>query len=299
MHRRQRNLQTLRLDGWRMDKEDALSDLLLKETSPIDVSHVTCLQLFVSARWRADWYNMPYLPALRHLELHADTASVIRADGEDTASSTNHQELSQLVLEDVFGGEQDLSRLQSLALRGLDLSDAGILLQSIVMSANLSELTIQACRQATAFLQYCTTEARSSNVPLLPALRTLSIVSAQLERPFCVDAASLNGFLTQIGSLTNMLLSVPILRSNQSAVQGLNHETLVKHATTLEYAYLDIAQHDPDMFLTELAKCNRLTQLAVPFLGRDFAWPRASPAERLSNTVTVQVHSDPLPYQIS
>jgi hypothetical protein len=143
------------------------------------------------------------------------------------------------------------------------------------------------CRNATALLQYCATESADSEAPLFPALRTLNIASPSSDRPFCIEVNALNTFLTCISPLTNLLLSLALVPSSQPTVRGLHAQALTKHAATLEYAYLDVARHDPEAFVKELAKCKQMKQLALPNLGRAFALTRSSPSEMLGGVAMV------------
>jgi len=120
-----------------------LSENLLQEDSFIDVSHVSHLQLFISNKWQAEWFDVPELPALAHLGVHVDTPSILLADGQDVDNPQNHLQLSQYIIGDLFGTDGGFhDKLQSLAIRGLDLQDARTALMPILRSAALTSLTL-------------------------------------------------------------------------------------------------------------------------------------------------------------
>lgn len=264
LHQRQRYLQSLRLDGWRTDTDNCLSENLLQDASTIVVTHVTRLQLFISSKWKAEWFNIPSLPALKRLEIYADLASIIQNDGEFPADDPQqHRELSQVVLEDVFGEEHELSQLEGLGLRGLDLQDAGRLLRSTIGSGSLRSLTIQHCRNVTAFVKHC-----AEDDSLLHGLRSINIVNSTRrdlnDRAFCVDVNQLNLLLQRLDGLERIMLILTALTPNQTTLKGLQAQSLTRHAKTLQYAYLDIARHDADTFINNIAECTKLRQLALP-----------------------------------
>ncbi|TKA60910.1 hypothetical protein B0A55_12581 [Friedmanniomyces simplex] len=247
LHRRQRYLQSLRLDGWRTHRDNCLSENLLQEGSLIDLTHISHLQLFISNKWQADWFHIPELPALTHLEVHVDTPSIIAADGQDTNNPQSHLQLSQLIIEDLFGTDGFHERLQSLGIRGLDLQEAGTVLRPILHSPVLATFTLQQCRNITSLVQCCAEDQLA-----LPSVASFKIASHSAEGPYCLDASPLNALLMWLQGLTHLLLSVTIVTSSQPIIRGLQAKAITQHAETLQYAYLDLARHDPDLFTRRL-----------------------------------------------
>ncbi|KAK0939717.1 hypothetical protein LTR29_008711 [Friedmanniomyces endolithicus] len=282
LHQRQRYLQSLRLDGCRSRTDNCaytivrtcapsypliptdgvgLNENLLQEDSLIDVSHVSRLQIFVSNKWQADWFNIPDLPALTHLEVHVDMPSILRADGEDGDDAQRHLQLSQHIIGDLFGTDGGF-QLQSLAIRGLDLQGASTALMPILRSRALTSLTLQECRHLTSLIQCCADDQGS-----LPCVTTLKIASPSAEESHCLDLGSLNMLLMRLQGLTHLLLSVSGVPSSQATVRGLQAEAVTQHAETLRFAYLDVASQEPNLFIRGLQSCTKLRQLAVASIG--------------------------------
>ncbi|KAK0781283.1 hypothetical protein LTR91_018213 [Friedmanniomyces endolithicus] len=284
LHQRQRCLQSLRLDGCRSRTDNCaykivrtsaprhpliptdgvgLNENLLQEDSLIDVSHVSHLQIFVSNKWQADWFNIPDLPALTRLEVHVDMPSILRADAQNGDDPQRHLQLSQHIIDDLFGTDGDFhDQLQSLAIRGLDLQEASTALMPILRSRALTSLTLQGCRNITSLIQCCADDQLS-----LPCVTTLNIATASAQESPCLDLSSLNTLLIRLQGLTHLLLSVSGVPSSQTTVRGLQAEAITQHAETLRFAYLDVASQDPHLFIRGLQSCTKLQQLAIANIG--------------------------------
>ncbi|TKA29906.1 hypothetical protein B0A54_15032 [Friedmanniomyces endolithicus] len=263
LHQRQRYLQSLRLDGCRTGTDNCLNENLLQEDSLIDVSHVSRLQIFVSNKWQADWFNIPDLPALTHLEVHVDAPSIFLADGQDGDDPQRHLQLSQHIIGDLFGTEGGLhDQLQSLSIRGLDLQEASTALTPTLRSPALTSLTLQGCRNITSLIQCWADDPLS-----LPRVTTLNIANPSAEASYCLDLGTLNMLLMRLQGLTYLLLSVSGVPSSQTTVRGLQAEAVTQHAETLRFAYLDVASQEPNFFLRGLQRCTKLRQLAIANFG--------------------------------